>query len=164
MHSIPSVRSSVSVGKLAHICPVKAFLLLLTKVGQSVQREWDEGWRCVIWIYIYMAQPLNTSLRRASSKTKAKHKTTSLQGEHTHKQIEKSRRPRRSNCDSSGAYAHYYEIINPKGKGQVYSQATQERPYQLTSGRSCGSAYLSLHHFTPPRLHFSPRLSRNLSY
>ncbi len=110
------------------------------------------------------ALPPNRSQRRASSNTKAKHKTTSLQGEHSHKQSEKSRRPRRSNCDSSGTYAHYYDIINPRGKSQVYSQATQERPYQPTSGRSCGSAYLSLHHFTPPKEHFGPRLSRNLSY
>ncbi len=110
------------------------------------------------------ALPPNRSQRRASSNTKAKHKTTSLQGEHSHKQREKSRRPRRSNCESSGTYAHYYEIINPRGKSQVYSQATQERPYQPTSGSSCGSAYLSLHHFTPPREHFGPRLSRSLPY
>ncbi len=110
------------------------------------------------------ALPPNRSQRRASSNTKAKHKTTSLQGELSHKQSEKSRRPRRSICDSSGTYAHFYEILNPKGKSQVYSQATQERPYQPTSGRSCGSAYLSLHHFTPPREHFGPRLPRNISY
>ncbi len=106
----------------------------------------------------------NTNQRRANSNTKAVHKTTSLQGEHSHKQSEKSRRPSRGNCDSSGTYAHCYEIVNPRGKSQVYSQAIQERPYQPTSGSSCGSAYLSLHHFTPPREHFGPRLPQDFSY
>ncbi len=111
------------------------------------------------------ALPPNTRQRKANCNTKAVHKTTSLQGEHSHKQSEKSRRPSRSNCDSfSGTYAHCYEIVNPRGKSQVYSQPKQERPYQPTSGSSCGSAYLSLHHFTPPREHFGPRLPQNLFY
>ncbi len=44
------LRSGVSVGKLAHICPIKAYHILLTEVSQCVQREWDAGGSCVIWI------------------------------------------------------------------------------------------------------------------
>ncbi len=35
-----TLRSGVSVGKLAHTCPIKAFHILLTKVSHCMQREW----------------------------------------------------------------------------------------------------------------------------
>ncbi len=131
----------------------------MKSVPKTVFRNYEER-QCAS-----KALPPNTDKRKTNSNTKAVYKMTSLHGEHSHNQREKPRRPSRSSYDLfSETSVLCYENVNLRGKRQVCSQVMQERPYQLPGGRSCGFAYLSLHHFRPPREDFGPWLPQNLSY